>query len=78
MSTPATIADMIRFLAIRNLRDAHRLALRAHGDLKRTGASAGALAGIGQAAHHLGRALADIAKIDRHTGTIQDIDATRK
>lgn len=61
---PATMDDMVRLLAVNSLRDAHRLALRAHGDLKRTGAPDDLLADVGQAAH-LGRALAAIAKADR-------------
>lgn len=65
MSTPATIADVVRLLAVNDLRDAHRLALRAHGELKRTGATDDLLADVGQAAYHLGSALRAIAKADR-------------
>jgi hypothetical protein len=65
MNTPATVTDVTRLLAVRDLREAHRKVLAAHGDLKRSGAPDDALAEIGQAAHHLGRALAAIAKVDR-------------
>lgn len=58
MSTPATIADVVRLLAVNDIRDAHRLALRAHGELKRTGATDDLLADLGRAAHYLGRTLA--------------------
>lgn len=65
MSTPATIADVVRLLAVNNIRDAHRLALRAHGELKRTGATDDLLADLGQAAHYLGRTLAAHKETDK-------------
>lgn len=45
-------------LARRDLQDAHRLAARAFGDLRRAGGSDEILAALWHASHHMGRALA--------------------